>query len=377
MSKAVENNKIDSIEQTVAKNNIRNNIARQFEQYISTLKKVPQIMNVASLAAKEWMFEYGLLNTLRHSFILKNIPELHFISAEKEKKIATKSFENMPINATVLHGMFSDIFQSPYKTAKVGWSYLTEAIKDYQSPIQYSLIWADYCSYANVRLLEDFVNAVEHNITEGLIYITFCLSEKHGAHKKSLKALKKYSKSNGEDICKVTSDAIKYFAKQIKGKKVEKVFEVIYGGGSTLGTSMVTVGFSVNLYAKNIKPLFFDDTEWKPEDKLKRQMVVYNHLSKHGGWKEKRIGRPRKTYQPNPKTIARRKENQERKNAWDKLRKKIIIRVNRGWEDSKIYNDLREQLDKINKKFKSVVSVRAWLSPNLAKKATKTKCEIA
>jgi len=296
--KTLTKEKVVSIEQTVAKNNVRNSIGKQVKEYAYAYRMA--IMEVATLAAENWIFEYGLLNNLKHSNILQKPPKLHFISAEKEKKTALASYINMPDNATVLKGLFSDIFKSPFRKSKAGFSYMTDNPKDIQKT-NYNLVWADYCSYATTQLLNDFIYVVENHMNQGIIYLTFCLSEKRGAHKKSLKDLSKYSKS--KDIAEATADAIKVFAKKIKGKKIRKVFEVIYGGGKTSGTSMVTIGFSVNIKANAITELYFDDSEWKSKDRLKRQSVVHNRLKKVGGWNVKKSGRRKSTKTRVKKTV--------------------------------------------------------------------------
>jgi len=361
-------NKVNSIEQTVAKSNVRVNITRQAEEFLYSLKQKPKTMNIATLAAKEWMFEYGLLNYLKHSTLLDSHPELKFISAEKDKSIAMASFVNMPDNATVLKGLFSDIFDSPYKKSKAGFSCLTDNPKD-KNKNQYGIVWADYCSFANTELLEDFVRVAENNMKKGLIYLTFCLSERRGAHKASLKDLRQYTKA--DNISDATADAIKVFAKRIKGKKIEKVFEVIYGGGSTSGTAMVTIGFSVNLPKGSVKPLFFDDSEWKSEERIKRQQVVSARLRHFGGWKLKKVGRPLVKKTVNPRRLAKRLKTDQEKKAWVKVKRKISIRADRGWTSKEIYSDLEHILAPMGKTQQAVSSVLAWRSPKLAKKKVK------
>ena len=115
--------KVANIEQTVGKNNVRNSVARQTEEYLYYMQeqsKCPSVMRIASLAAENWYSEYLLKNYLEHSWLLTNPPELHFISAERSKSVANRSYVNMPDNATVLKGNFSDIFKKPFKTARAG-----------------------------------------------------------------------------------------------------------------------------------------------------------------------------------------------------------------------------------------------------------------
>lgn len=367
-------NKVKSIEQTVAKSNVRTNIHRQIEEYLYSLETPLESINLATLAAKEWLFEYGLLNCLNHSLILPQAPEVNFVSAEKDKATAMASFVNMPQNATVLKGQFSDIFNSPWKTSKAGFSYLTDDEKDRteKASKQYHVVWADYCCYATTELLKDFKYVVENNISQGMVYLTFCLSKRRGADKKSLKDLKKYS--NSTSIEDVTADAIKTFAKSIKGKRVKKIFEVVYGGGSTSGTSMVTVGYGVNLPKDSVTPIMFDDSEWKSsEDRARRHQVVHTRLKNFGGWTVKSSGRKKSTYKSkaNPELIAKRLKNKENQKKWEKVKKKILVRANRGWESDKIYADLEDILAPMGKTKQSVSSVLAWRSPKLAKKKVK------
>jgi len=285
--------KVVNIENTVGKNNVRLGIARHVEQYLYYMQgkeKMPAEMRVGTLAAEQWYFEKLLDNCLHHSFLLKNAPKLSFVSAESDKEIAEQSFINMPDNATVLHGSFSDIFTKPYAIAKGGYGYFTGSAKSDTMDYKYGLIWADYCAYPSTKLLTDLEHMITHNIDKGLFYVTYCLSHVHNRHKKAVKDLGKYSKA--KDIEQITRDAVDHFIGTIKGKKVKKIFEVIYGGGGKEGTTMITIGFSVNIPAQAITPLSFDDGEWKSDDRQKRQGIVYRRLSKKGGWKLSKKGRP-------------------------------------------------------------------------------------
>ena len=191
----------------------------------------------------------------------------------------------MPDNATVLKGNFSDIFNKPFKTARAGYSYLTSN-ESTTMMRKYGLVWADYCCYTSVELLNDLVHVIKHNIDKGLIYVTFCISATRGNDIQTIKKLRKYSSSS--DIYQATISSLNHFLRKIKNKKVRKVFEVVYGGGGRQSTTMITIGYSVNLPTTAVTPISFDDSEWKSKDRIKRQCVVSNRLSKLRGWQEKK-----------------------------------------------------------------------------------------
>lgn len=303
--KTLAQTKAANIENTVGKNNIRSNISRQFEQALHHLEQKGQsssVVDIATLAAKEWFTENLIMNDIRNSLVLQNPPTLHFISAEKDKTVACDSYINMPPkNASVLYGSFSDIFRLPYRTARAGWSCLDETKTSKTTEKQYALIWGDYCAFASTQLLEDFVHVVTHNMHKGIIYLTFCLGTQHNRHKKSMKDLSKYSKA--KDIQDRTIEAVDYFANKIKGKTVHKVLEIVYGGGKRSGTTMLTVGFSVGLPKSAITPLMSDDSDWKStETKKHRQAVVFNKLVRVNGWKLRHVGRPSKNSQKSYKS---------------------------------------------------------------------------
>ena len=377
-TKTTKDKKTESIENSVAKCNIRSNISRQIEDYLSKREKQKSplgILRVASLAAETWLFENSLKNNLEHSLILKNAPEMRFISAERKKQVANQSYINMPLkNATVVHGVFSDIFTRPFKTSLAGYSYFTTRAGDETIYRTYDLVWADYCCYASTELLNDFVHVAQNNIDKGFIYLTFCISKKRGKDRSVVKDLKRYSKRKTDDIIFLTVNAITHFAKKIKGKKLNKVFEVIYGGGSTLGTTMVTVGYSVGLPENIIKPLFFDDSEWMSADvRKKRQCIVSSRLNKHGGWNCKKVGRPKKGYtsKVSKKTLIKRLEAERNRLIWESLRLRISLGYDKGQTTNEIYNKLKKELTEQGLTKCSVSSVKSWRSPKLAKKKVK------
>jgi len=315
-TKATEQ-KIKSIELTVEKNNIRNDIASIVNQYFlyrERIKKPITSWHSLGLPAHNWFFENLLKSSVDNAFYLKKKPELYFDGVDMEKDVATISLRNMPRNSTITCCSFADFLRNKNVVNKIG---VSEIVKDQprDNPVQYDFAWPDYCCPPTIELIKDFAKMIQNNIEMGQAALTFCLKIREaGGNQGKLESLKKYCSSpNLRTAVRVTVNLM--LRKYAPGKKCECVYDVVYGGGRIGNTTMITLLYNINIPKNVIKPISEDRVEKKNEIASSRYQAS-KRMERIRGWKI-RSSKPKAELSPAQLRIRSAVDRWESK--WNKL----------------------------------------------------------
>jgi len=359
--------KVRSIEHAVKKNNVRFDIIGQTLQWIANKEKTNhpiEHIHSATLPADKGYFENALHHSLNTNPFLTNRPSISFDCAEKVKTIAIKAMRALPENSYVLNGSYKDLFKKNL-VRKAGGAFT--GVGKVTKPNTVNFAWADYCCPANMELTNDFVDMVINNIESGLAYVTFCgHSRGAGGRKTIAKKFAKYATDKDSSLAlQINNGVIEAIIAKLKksNKKVELVYNVIYGGGQHGNTTMMTIGFAVNLPKHSIT--LIEDYRQGQSDNYGKVYRMSTVLSGMRGWKikdRKKHGRRkgRKGYKLSPERIA---ELHNIKKAKDNTRRKIAKRYAKGMDSKTIAKELGLSTMQVG-------SIIAWLNPNgkLAKK---------
>ena len=348
--------KIRNIENTVKKNNIRLDIIGQTTEWISNQEKKNKPithLHGASLPADKAYFENGFYHAINNSPFLHHKPAVSFDCAEKEKSIATKAMKALPPNCNVLKGEFKDLLKK-------------EIVRDSgaifikgKKPTKINTVnfaWADYCCPANMTLVNDFADMIINNMKSGLAYLTVGgYNRGKGGRKTIIKRFARYAiDKESTDALRINSGIIDAINAKLKNSKknIKCIYNVIYGGGKHGITTMMTIGFSVNLPA-NMVTLIEDYRQG--QDQIDGRVVRMSaYLSGKRAWTQKvRKQRKTKGRKLSPERKAEIKAIEKARRA---IKKKIAVRMKRGWDNKKIAEEL-------NLKVGSVGSMVAWLNP--------------
>jgi hypothetical protein len=346
-SKTAHAKKIDSIEQTVEKSKIREDIVSQEMQavnfYAGTKNPITEIHG-ATLPAAEAFFE----NLVDHVFktFSSHKPKISFDCADMTRGVALKALLNLPENCHILNGQFSDLFEQDL-IRKNGVLYATGE-SDYYN--MYDFVWADYCCPIKTQLVKDFINVIENNVDKGLVYATFCGSTRaKGGRKTMLKDIIGNSKleATPENIANALIETIK----KNTTKNIKLIYNVIYGGGEKGITTMITIGFSVGMAKGAVEPI-----EENRQTRNHARYAVYYKMKHTKGWNVpvRKAQKKRKNAKSKAEAIKLEKEKVA-------LRKKISIRLARGLNSEEIAEEL-------NKKYGydlttgQIGSMKAWMN---------------
>ncbi|MGI9569276.1 MAG: hypothetical protein ACR2PH_05955, partial [Desulfobulbia bacterium] len=277
------------------------------------------------------------------------------------RSVALKALMNLPENANILKGDFSDLFNKNLIRKK---NSLLFAKGEAKTPNKYNFVWADYCCPVRRILVDNLIDVINNNVDKGIVYVTFCGSTREkGGRKNLLNDLGvKSNKVDSKDMPDVLAKHISKMVVNSSKKRVHNVYSVVYGGGRTGQTTMITLGFSVNL-SKDAITVISENRQGRDGNRY----ATYYKMKKTKGWGEKegkKRGRKRKK-----KTSAELVKAQKEKVA---LRKKVEVRMKRDWTSAKIAQDLNKVYG-YDLTASQVSSIKAWLNPNakLAKKLKK------
>lgn len=270
--------KINSIEQTPEKAKVRtdiNTLVLQLLLYRESNNNPLKIVDVLSLAAEEWYFEHGLSNAIKNNPFLNKKPEFTFSSVEMKLRTAAKSLLNMPVNATLVGDCTLDKYLK-YETLyrKNGHGEINLSMPR-TSPINFDLIWADYCISANVAMLEGYVLMMKNNVKfleEGLVGITINLHARPQNDKAYAKRFKQYS--NKKTPYEAIKDTIAKMLKIHKVNNVNLIYDVVYAGGESKHSTMLTLFYSVNVPKKVIKPIVENRRDFDRDLKMSRYQLA-------------------------------------------------------------------------------------------------------
>lgn len=347
--------KVQNIENTVKKSNIRLDIISQATQWLvfqSKVKKPIEELKGATLSGDKAYFEGACFHHLTTSPFLKHKPRVSFDCAEKKsRKIALKAMTSLPINSHMYYGDYNDLFKKEF-VRKDGAMFAKSGKAT--NPNIYNFVWADYCCPASKKLVKEFINTINNNVNTGVVYLTFCGHTRAEGGRKTL--VRQFADVETTEDANITRKLNAKIIKAIKNevcKDVKLIYNVIYGGGQHGTTTMMTIGFSVNL-PKNVIVPIADYRQGKTQDEWRIYRMA-NSLSARNGWKlkeRKKTGRKRKSWR-SVERIAEMKAEIKRKN---KLRKKIRTRLNRGWNSVRIADDLKIPT-------RVVGAMRSWINP--------------
>jgi hypothetical protein len=279
---------IKSIEQTPEKNCVRNDIVFQNLQHLRyrESKNDPvTVISAVTLPAERWHLERLWLNTLDNavrSGIIKNHPSVHIQGVEKGKDNFIESSIHVPPNCNITHGMLNEFLDNEVRYSRSGLGQIDLSTLRY-NPVTMSFYWADYCMPADIEVIKDFAKRICSNMPEGIAYLTMSLRLR-GKTKKFLKDFKKFGVIN---YAQSVENAVNYHINQnmkgIKGKKINLIYKVVYGGGEKEGTTMLTIGYSINIPKEAITVIRENRIEGKRDLKKRRKAIAW-HL-KHKKFK--------------------------------------------------------------------------------------------
>lgn len=292
MSNETTEKKTDSIEQTVEKANVRFDIVGQIMQYLHYKESINQPVNLVesvTLCAEHWYQENLLNNAIRNSS-LKNIPEVKIHGVEFEKSVAELALKNRPANADITCCALEDYYKYETLVSKTGTSFLQNYEREF--PLSLNFLWNDYCRPVNTLLMKNFVDNISDNMKEGLAYVTFNLKPRQkGGAQKVLADLAEFSKA--KKLAKAVRIAFnRFFNRYARELNIRCIYDVVYGGGSIGNTTMITLGFAVNLPEATIKTIEENRMEIKNETRMSNYQA-YMKMKTRKKWQCGRIGRPK------------------------------------------------------------------------------------
>jgi hypothetical protein len=215
---------------------VRVDILSQIMKFVAKSKM--RLLHTFSLPGEMCLFEQMLAERCREEHV-----RLSMICAEKKKSIFNKARINLPGEGRVenkdMHGK------------KDTHGVVREPIFDGVNR-KFNVIWADFCQALNAEELEEFTDDMKYVLSSpGIYYFTSwihgrgrgksgCVNLIHGKRSKRSAAVEP-----GVTNQTVRSEIEKAFVSKLreKGVRVRKIYDVVYPGGGTEHTPMVTMGF--------------------------------------------------------------------------------------------------------------------------------------
>lgn len=322
-----EEKAVDSIEQTVEKAKIRQDLVGITQQWLLNRErnnKPIQNIRCLSLPAEQWFFEYGLSHGVQNSFFLKNKPTFHFDGVERKRVTAIKSFLNKPVNSTLTGCcFFNEFLKHEVRFNKNGLG-LVDRDSERATQPQYEMIWADYCGEATVDMLKDFTLMIRNNVNEGFVAITIKLNSRVHSEKEYRKRFKKYCSSNKlSKAIRVTINTLLH--QNVKGKDVRCVYDVVYAGGEVGRSTMQTLVYSVNIPKNALITIKENRRENDTDTKYQSRYSTASKLLKIRRWKVGRLGVAKKEKTPEQIRLESAVARWEKK--WDSISKTKKIAI--------------------------------------------------
>lgn len=277
-----DDNKIENIETTPEKANVRSDLAIQLEQAASGLNL--KHIEAVTFAAEKCYFEHLINNSMKHSLILKNPITVNFNGIERDESIAIKSLRNRPENLTITNCNLSQYFKYETEARPNGTSFISETPRMKLLNINY--FWADFCCHANKESIEEFTDIVSKHVKTGLAYITVSLNTRASGTRREVAKTLGYGEFYDDEtdlvqfVKAIESKICSDFKKM--GVKYRLIYSVTYGGGKYEKTKMLTIGFEINM-PEIVKLIIENRTEDKMELR-KRNFRTFKTMKKHGKW---------------------------------------------------------------------------------------------
>lgn len=310
---------IAKLQSNPAKNNTRTMIASQAVEW--TDKGNIKEINSATLPADGWLFE----NTFQTLSDMQSVnkPSINFYCAESKPKVFNRSLNKMLPNGNLYKGNFENMVKGQVEW-KSGLGYHSESIL----PQPFNFIWADYCKNADIEDTKEFARMTASMPNNSIAYITYSvMCRRKGGQKKLAKTFKGYT-NGSEDIHKAVKGATTFLVKAYnRNRKVQPILNVIYGGGSRGGSTMLVLGYAIgmkhNLTAieKNLR-----------DNKTTRNYTILNRIrsgqivSTHKGFISK-VRKNKKAYKGVYISTAKKLE--------------IAKLIRKGWNSYEIVNHLK------------------------------------
>ena len=286
--------KIRDLQQTVEKANNRYNIVNQTLQYLSYKEKdghPVKVLEGITLPATQWYFENLAINAIKQAVGLRKIPLVKFHGIEATKGRANLALKNLPPNCDITGCTYDEFFKKDNYVSKSGVSVLKE--QDRPLPLMINFSWADYCWTVNFKAMESFAKMIGMNFDEGLAYITFSIkSRKKGKSNKNL-LMECRGLCRSKNIRDGVRTSINRLLNQYaRDKNVRCIYDVVYGGGSKGNTTMITLGYSVNVPENAIQSIRANHMEENNEFR-KGNYQAYLHMKSRKSWGLGNMGRPK------------------------------------------------------------------------------------
>ena len=371
--------KLESIENTVEKSLVRDDIDFQRHQFINYLLndyrtgnwegKINGWLNCADelpykgmvLGGANFFNERLAINSAKRSFGSKVV--MRFDSAEYDPNVFLRAVKRLPENCTIVHGEFDALTDNKTEYRSYGIGRVMDDRKDGLADCPADEIWADYCMTASKEMAKSSAKHIAHNIDRGLYYLTMFVGcrQKGGVDYKFGK-LKAICNSKSNDPAEIMADLIRHYlmTRQEYRGEISLVYNVRYNGGANGSSIMVTLGFAVNLPKNLITPII----ENRQEIEQKRKSRMNNHY-----FRLKREGVDALFTDERGRPPTKSKTVPVCDKAYISLCRKIYKRWAKGVPNKKIAAQLGVSA-------RQVGSTIAWLSPKHVAKAKGIKLEL-
>lgn len=367
--------KINSLENTPAKREIRNDLCGQTLQYIKQ-NNIKNFVGV-SLPAKDYLFETDLEYRIKNNFgYLKNIPSVQFHCAETEVQTMRRGLKNRPSFCTVSNLNIEELIRLPINFSKEKIGKVQKGFEDDNEsddfkfmdccgqPTEenfvgnYNFLWADYCQRPTRKVLDTMIESLQfQDERKGLYYFTFSL-----AHKKINHIIRELNYSPRNTT--IDKALEKYIAKSFKTHLYETpklIYSVVYTGGKN--SPMITLGFCIGV--NNITTII--DNRKERQSKLK---------SKNNSLFNKTLANPKKYFKQKKFKGFRQKKQYSNSNLTKQDRQFIIQKFQKEKKLGEDKKTITKKLAKAKRLIKHNVSrcqisaVLAWITSSKLKAKT-------
>jgi len=247
---------------------VRDDIISQVMKFAT--KAQAKSLRVFSLPGELCLFEQHLAERCRASGI-----NLTMVCAEEKRTIFNQTRLNLPGEGSVEHAPME---KTIYRTIFNG------------ENKKFNIIWADFCGALTDKDIDDSADHVKHVLSSpGIYYLTAWIFGRGVGKKGVLNLIRgrgsRSAESSEQPVTnQMVRDALeKSFVSKLrkKGVRVRKVYEVIYPGGGTEHTTMVTVGYMKGALVSDpgIPKLIAEDRQTD----IKKVKSLPDRIKKHDG----------------------------------------------------------------------------------------------
>lgn len=329
---AVEKN--ENIENSVAKGNVRTDVGTQKQEVVNYLKMAE--VTALGLPATEAYEENNFYHRMKRS---GSNTKINFVGIEKSSEVTPKAYRNMPPNSKFCNSTIADFLI--YKTIDKKDGYLIPTKEERESRFMFELGWFDYCGIPTNKNMEHLVDTMIHNIEAGYMAVTFDLSTRHMKPDEYAKELCGYSKGLTLEQTVVKSIE-KIIKKANTNKNIDLVLKDIYGGGAIGVSTMITLGYTINIPKGVVKPISENMRIERNETKMIRANTYYK--LKNGI----EIFAPQGDKKDVIKINGKRGRPQIYANAEERRLKKAVEKWSKKWH---LFKNRRERKENIAKRY--------------------------